>query len=56
MNYFISGGAKNGKSMFAQTKAKEMADSLGVPLYYVATMDPVDSEDDARIKKHILIK
>lgn len=53
MVYFISGGCKNGKSMLAQNIAKEMAESKGVPLYYVATMIPVDEEDRARIKRHI---
>lgn len=53
MNYFISGGAKNGKSMFAQKIAKNMADEKGVPLYYLATMDPVDDEDRRRIRRHI---
>lgn len=54
MNIFISGGCKNGKSYYAQHRAKEMAESLGVPLYYVATMIPHDDEDIARIKRHIL--
>ena len=53
MNIFISGGCKNGKSYYAQRRAKEMAESLGVPLYYVATMIPHDDEDRARIKRHI---
>ena len=53
MNIFISGGCKNGKSYYAQHRAKEMAEALGVPLYYVATMIPHDDEDRARIKRHI---
>lgn len=53
MNIFISGGCKNGKSYFAQKKARDMAKELGVPLYYVATMIPHDEEDHARIKRHI---
>ena len=53
MNIFISGGCKNGKSYFAQQKARDMAKELGVPLYYVATMIPHDEEDHARIKRHI---
>ncbi len=51
MNIFISGGCKNGKSHFAQRLAKDMASQR--PLYYIATMDPHDSEDEARIQKHI---
>ena len=48
MSVFISGGCKNGKSFYAQRIAK----ALGAPLYYIATMIPRDSEDDARIKRH----
>ena len=35
MNIFISGGCKNGKSMYAQKLAKEMADARGRALYYI---------------------
>ncbi len=53
MNYFVSGGCKNGKSYHAQRIAKEMAEKTGKPLYYLATMEPHDAEDDARIARHI---
>ena len=53
MKIFISGGAKNGKSFYAQTRAKELADNIGVSLYYIATMIPHDEEDRARIRRHI---
>lgn len=53
MNIFISGGCKNGKSLFAQKKAKEMAQVKGEKLYYLATMIPRDEEDEARIKRHL---
>ena len=49
MHIYISGGCKNGKSHYAQRLAK----ALGRPLYYVATMIPADSEDDARIARHV---
>ena len=52
MNIFISGGAKNGKSMYAQHLAKQMAEG-DRELYYIATMDPVDEEDEIRIQRHI---
>ena len=52
MNIYISGGAKNGKSTFAQQRAKELASACGTPLYYVATMIARDSEDDARVVRH----
>lgn len=48
MSTFISGGCKNGKSFYAQRIAK----AGGQPLYYIATMIPHDSEDDARILRH----
>ncbi|MDD7347177.1 MAG: bifunctional adenosylcobinamide kinase/adenosylcobinamide-phosphate guanylyltransferase [Clostridiales bacterium] len=53
MKVLISGGAKNGKSMYAQRVAKNLAEEKEVPLYYVATMEPVDDEDRARIKRHV---
>lgn len=52
MNVFVSGGCKNGKTMYAQKLAKHMATEKGVPLYYVATMLPKDGEDNERIKRH----
>ena len=53
MNIFISGGCKNGKSMYAQRLAKDMADKEGTKLYYIATMIPTDEEDRKRIERHI---
>ena len=53
MNIFISGGCKNGKSYHAQELARDMAEELGVPLYYLATMIPTDEEDRARIRRHL---
>ena len=50
MKVFISGGCKNGKSYYAQRLAKRQANGQG--LYYIATMAPVDSEDDERIERH----
>lgn len=48
MMYLLLGGSKSGKSMLAQNITK----SLGGTLYYLATMDPTDAEDDARIARH----
>ena len=50
MTVFLSGGAKNGKSMLAQRISKALAGDG--PLYYAATMIPHDGEDDARIARH----
>jgi len=49
--YFISGGAKNGKSTLAQDLAVALAG--GGKHYYVATMISTGSEDDDRIRRHI---
>ena len=51
MTIFLSGGAKNGKSSLAQELAVRLA--AGGPLYYVATMIPVDDEDRERIRRHV---
>jgi len=51
VNIFISGGCKNGKSYYAQHLAKQQA-AEGKPLYYIATMQPADEEDQARIRRH----
>ncbi|MFC2661952.1 MAG: bifunctional adenosylcobinamide kinase/adenosylcobinamide-phosphate guanylyltransferase [Eubacterium sp.] len=52
MHYFISGGAKSGKSMRAQEIAQKTAEKKHVPLYYLAVMDPQDEEDLERIRGH----
>jgi adenosylcobinamide kinase/adenosylcobinamide-phosphate guanylyltransferase len=51
VNILISGGCKNGKSYYAQQLAKRQAGGH-LPLYYIATMEPADEEDDARILRH----
>ena len=45
---FITGGARSGKSNFAE----KMALSLGKPVAYLATGQPLDKEMADRIKKH----
>ena len=50
MKYFISGGAKCGKSSLAQDLA--VAISKGGKHYYVATMLPTGEEDQERIRRH----
>ena len=49
MTYFISGGAKSGKSTLAQN----IAVALGGKRYYVATMISTGEEDNERIRRHI---
>lgn len=51
MNVFISGGCKNGKTGFAQEITAKL--SGNGKRYYVATMQPYDDEDRARIARHI---
>lgn len=51
MIVFVSGGAKNGKSGFAQDLAVKLAGDG--KRYYVATLIPVDQEDHDRIRKHV---
>ena len=51
MNIFISGGCKNGKSYYAQHLAKQQT-AENTPLYYIATMQPADEEDQTRILRH----
>ena len=48
MKILISGGCKNGKSTYGES----LAAKAGRPLYYIATMRPVDTEDTARIQAH----
>ena len=53
MRIFISGGCKSGKSFYAQhlATAQRMTNKRE-SLYYIATMKPVDTEDDERILRH----
>ena len=51
LTYFISGGAKCGKSSLAQDLTVVL--SKGGKHYYVATLISSGSEDDDRIRRHI---
>lgn len=51
MTCFISGGAKSGKSSFAQKLTVDLA--AGGEHYYVATMISTGGEDDERIRRHV---
>lgn len=48
---FIEGGSKSGKSVYSQKMAKKL--SFEGHLWYLATMEPKDDEDYARIKRHL---
>ena len=45
---FITGGARSGKSTFAEKRARE----FGAPLGYLATAQTLDSEMDERVRRH----
>ena len=51
MIVLLSGGAKNGKTAFAEDIAVKL--SGGGRRFYVATMIPYDAEDRARIARHV---
>ena len=51
MTYFISGGAKCGKSSLAQDLSVALA--KGGKHYYVATLIPGGGEDHDRIRRHL---
>ena len=45
---FITGGARSGKSIFAEKRARE----FGAPLCYLATAQTLDAEMDERVRRH----
>lgn len=46
--WFVTGGARSGKSRFAERLASE----TGTPVVYIATLQPQDAEMDARVARH----
>ncbi len=46
--WFVTGGARSGKSRFAE----RLAAGTGLPVAYVATMQPLDAELEARVARH----
>lgn len=46
--WFVTGGARSGKSTFAERQAG----GLGRPVTYIATLEPLDAEMQARIARH----
>lgn len=51
MMILVYGGSGSGKSAFAEKRITELNES-GIPLYYLATMQAYDAEDEERIKRH----
>ncbi|MCP4162664.1 MAG: bifunctional adenosylcobinamide kinase/adenosylcobinamide-phosphate guanylyltransferase [Deltaproteobacteria bacterium] len=48
----VLGGTKTGKTSFAENRAKSLEKSESIPVYYIATANPIDDEMCVRIKKH----
>ncbi|MCE5196794.1 MAG: bifunctional adenosylcobinamide kinase/adenosylcobinamide-phosphate guanylyltransferase [Negativicutes bacterium] len=53
MRILLCGGSKSGKSLQAQQLAVRLARPDAAPLYYLATMQPMDREDEARVARHL---
>lgn len=50
--HLILGGARSGKSSFAEKQAKQDEASVQAQVYYLATAQSLDGEMSARIKQH----
>ncbi|MBU5467164.1 bifunctional adenosylcobinamide kinase/adenosylcobinamide-phosphate guanylyltransferase [Virgibacillus sp. MSJ-26] len=49
---FITGGARSGKSAFAEKYAQKLSGASGSNLHYIATAKATDEEMTERIKRH----
>lgn len=49
---FILGGARSGKSRFAESIANSLANQKNLPIYYIATATALDDEMTNRIAHH----
>lgn len=49
---FVIGGARSGKSSFAEEKTKELQENLDTNVLYVATSIPFDDDMKDRVQKH----
>ena len=52
MLHFILGGARSGKSRFAQQQAIELSERTHKPVTYIATATAIDEEMRQRIERH----
>ena len=50
----VTGGSRSGKSVYAETYARRLADAKGVGLVYIATAVAFDAEMQTRIEEHQL--
>ena len=52
MTVLVLGEPDSGKSRYAEDVALTMCQGIGGELYYIATMNVVDEESEARVRKH----
>ena len=52
MIHFVLGGARSGKSRFAERQTLALAETQDKQLVYIATATVIDTEMDSRISKH----
>ncbi|PKG85855.1 bifunctional adenosylcobinamide kinase/adenosylcobinamide-phosphate guanylyltransferase [Colwellia sp. 75C3] len=52
MIHFVLGGARSGKSRFAEQQVLALAESKNKQAVYIATATAIDSEMDSRISQH----
>ena len=52
MIHFVLGGARSGKSRFAEQQTSALAEIKDKQLVYIATATVIDTEMDSRISKH----
>lgn len=52
MFVLITGGSGSGKSEYAEGRAAELSGKEGLPLYYIATMQPFGEEGRRRVERH----
>jgi len=52
MIHFVLGGARSGKSCFAEQQVLELAKNKNKQAVYIATASAIDSEMESRITKH----
>jgi adenosylcobinamide kinase / adenosylcobinamide-phosphate guanylyltransferase len=49
---FVTGGARSGKSAFAERLASKLGERSDEPVVYVATLEPLDDEMRDRVARH----
>ena len=52
-SHFVIGGARSGKSLFAEGLVADLAEKRGLKRHYLATAEAFDEEMEKRIQQHI---